>query len=1858
MRDVGVTAAKGGIGAAQSAIGLADLLTAVPQAVPRMAKATVDAISGGKSTRQIVDQLTTGHIGKAVEDAGVDLGGAQRYLDRQYSPAQQWANKRVSTADGFVDSGKEMLENPSTIATMVGESLPSMVMGGGLGRGVQLISKAVPAAAKYLTPMVSGAIGEGLVGAGSAQEGVREQSDTGLTTPGQTAMAAASGIGTSVFGLAGGRLARKFGVADPETVLAGGVLGDAAKKKTARDVAIDIVKGGISEGVFEELPQSVQEQVWQNAATGKPLLDGVGTAAISGILTGGAMGAGFNVSLPGGAEIDNSRFNHNTDKPKNTPVSEGRSVANQQVNQAVLALKEANLPAKTMAKMKGQPEALAAYGLTAEDIDVVLQDREDDISRAKQVLTNATYCGPMTKAAEQGLAVREAEAVMARRATRDRQEFTATAPPGTGESLAQIAQQAENADTEQQWREQAAAASLYNRRRNLPPEEDLGNPIHPSISSRAAAERSSFPAPAGPDTVTPGTGDAEKDIDTESSARDWQRQSVASRVYNQQRNLPAEEDLGNPYPSSIDTEARRKELVAKANDGEISDQEFDELRSLTIGGKGGKSSITGEGSSGDEAVGNADSAAHTQIVNTAPSEAQKKAGNYKKAHVKVDGMDVTIENPAGSKRSGTAPDGRTWETEMQADYGYIKGSQGHGKDHVDLFIAPGYQGGAQDVYVVNQFADNGKGGFDEHKVVVGAGSEKEAMDLYNSNYEAGWNGGKSVTRMPIEEFKAWAKSDGPKAGPLMRNNTKAERSSFTGTDKTDGLGLAHNLPKGTIAGGELEIGELHDEVVSGKLPGNEKRAVRFHIVTAKEAEALRTATGLDLEGYKHTVDSFGIRHSYKGHGDAAQEKKRGQLPVSANDFQRIPDIVTNYDSVEHTGKDAAGNDLILYRKDYNGETYYVEEVRKKRNELVSKTMWKTPTREQMSSSFDESSALTSETLGGNLPHPDKNIADVGRDGKTKEQQEGLAPQDEQTADTRAELASVLGEEGANKLFAAGAVRLIGSQEQAKRVISRAKKRGVKHSIRYSTNGRIQGFTYAGKVYLVSDGIGKGKAFSVLKHELGIHLRHGLMTNKDFVALTSSIEDRQNEDSETGGAIRAAMMRVPKSTRPEQYWEEVIAYMVEAHPDTSIVKKFIRIIKGLLRKIGLDIKSLTVDDINNLALAAVAREAGIVVQGRGTTAVAARQKDSSAPQPPQVDISSPGFKQWFGDWELASNLKLVKDFVQQVAAGKRPANVLIGSVGGKEAARIKHLTDRNVKGAGFELVANDISHALKAHGNARLEAKRNPPQEQLTVDDLSLLPILLREPTRIQPGTEQNGRLSVRFEKKINGTLVVVEIVPSAGGSLRFKTAWKRPSGRTDAVSPGHTPEAAPSPPHSYNERIGGSLHAPGESPVPSNTSDNAIPQGLYKNIDDYLQKSKPSVVVDAQGRPLVVREDPSSGGVFVKNSVAKQQGGAAAYLKITNPLTLRDVAESWRVSEEALLDKKQPRDILDENRAEVVAMMRDMGKDGIAFTDGRNDVYAVSSPTQVKSAEADAGSASDADTRNDHSLAEFQPVTDQMIRSPEFKRWFGRSVTKNASGRPVMLYHGSPATFFTFDDAKLGENTRSPLTGLGHFFALDPAEARGYAGPGGETHAFYVKVERSLVMHSWLLPTFDSAAEARAYARRQKELNGYDGIYLKDQGHLIAFGNTQVKSAETNTGDFDPEDPDVRYSMAEDDRRRQEVEEMLDRVIGAARTRIQENTQKRSVASGKGKQVLSTLLTATGNVSRAKVARKLGTYEQLIANLQNDRADLLETLPRILADPGFDISDEDLDQIARVSTLRRSVGAHQAWEIFTKSQSR
>ena len=78
--------------------------------------------------------------------------------------------------------------------------------------------------------------------------------------------------------------------------------------------------------------------------------------------------------------------------------------------------------------------------------------------------------------------------------------------------------------------------------------------------------------------------------------------------------------------------------------------------------------------------------------------------------------------------------------------------RGKDGDFLDVFIGPHLD--CELVYVINQ-VEPATGKFDEHKCVVGAQSAEEAREIYEANYQKGWQGFQSVKAFTLNGFRQW-----------------------------------------------------------------------------------------------------------------------------------------------------------------------------------------------------------------------------------------------------------------------------------------------------------------------------------------------------------------------------------------------------------------------------------------------------------------------------------------------------------------------------------------------------------------------------------------------------------------------------------------------------------------------------------------------------------------------------------------------------------------------------------------------------------------------------------------------------------------------------------------------------------------------------------------------------------------------------------------------------------------------------------------------------------------------------------------------------------------------------------------------
>lgn len=253
------------------------------------------------------------------------------------------------------------------------------------------------------------------------------------------------------------------------------------------------------------------------------------------------------------------------------------------------------------------------------------------------------------------------------------------------------------------------------------------------------------------------------------------------------------------------------------------------------------------------------------------TEAQKKAGNYKKGHLSFGGYDYTVETPKGVTRSGKDEQGKPWSVTMHDTYGYILGKIGVDGDHIDMFINDAADLDTFDgnVYVVDQVNPE-TGEFDEHKVMYGYPSEEAATEAYLANYSKDWKGLGKVTSVPKATFDKWLESSDRKTKPfaeyamVQKEQAKFDRDvkEVKPSEMTEAQKVAYDavstmlkkagIPVKVVSNEDMEkVAEAQDNLAVEMLLNDPR--LRFYIKTPEQKEAAKAAYDWAA---KHRPDKF------------------------------------------------------------------------------------------------------------------------------------------------------------------------------------------------------------------------------------------------------------------------------------------------------------------------------------------------------------------------------------------------------------------------------------------------------------------------------------------------------------------------------------------------------------------------------------------------------------------------------------------------------------------------------------------------------------------------------------------------------------------------------------------------------------------------------------------------------------------------------------------------------------------------------------------------------------------------------------------------------------------------------------------
>lgn len=327
-------------------------------------------------------------------------------------------------------------------------------------------------------------------------------------------------------------------------------------------------------------------------------------------------------------------------------------------------------------------------------------------------------------------------------------------------------------------------------------------------------------------------------------------------------------------------------------------------------------------------------------------------------------------------------------------------------------------------------------------------------------------------------------------------------------------------------------------------------------------------------------------------------------------------------------------------------------------------------------------------------------------------------------------------------------------------------------------GATEGFfdEQSGHVVILTDNIalrpGESLERAVLRvivHERTGHAGLAALRQADptFDARWNKLMEAVLNDGAVADEIAALRAQGYDHLTDSQLVEEWFARQVEgmtqeqlqALKPTSTLGKLWQWLKDSLNKLTgrFNRAGWTVRDLKEImALSRQALENGVP---RGTGGEA-RIKQSAAHLPPLWDYNARPANSNHG------NASLNEVIASGVQGGRtRNLKLQVGTVpeGRMQAGKFVWMDD------------SFVTHALGEHGDERREDTQG--QEALTAADFAMIPHVVSAPDAVTPNAAAGGKKGVRFEKRVNGTLVFVTAEPNAKGQLRAVTMRKRRVGR-------------------------------------------------------------------------------------------------------------------------------------------------------------------------------------------------------------------------------------------------------------------------------------------------------------------------------------------------------------------------------------------------------------------------------------------------------------------------------------------------
>lgn len=251
---------------------------------------------------------------------------------------------------------------------------------------------------------------------------------------------------------------------------------------------------------------------------------------------------------------------------------------------------------------------------------------------------------------------------------------------------------------------------------------------------------------------------------------------------------------------------------------------------------------------------------------------------------------------------------------------------------------------------------------------------------------------------------------------------------------------------------------------------------------------------------------------------------------------------------------------------------------------------------------------------------------------------------------------------------------------------------------------------------------------------------------------------------------------------------------------------------------------------------------------------------------------------------------IKKFIN--AALKNPAKhlrIVLGKVSNAEAETIKKATGMDVQNFTHVWFSEDVRHIKNRHGVGNEKDKR---QIGLTQEDIEKAIDVIKSPDRIEKGTTDKGRESIRFMKaNSNGEYTVVEVVSNDKKQLAIKTMWNKKEAATtkrhaDEISPQYTSETGSGNTASVSDTVSLNSQEVKYSVAPAkhkiaNAFTNTERKGTIETAKDFIKEQKKNWYTDLIDKNHILKsfDQLTKTGLSVYDQVQNLPSTTAGMLK-------------------------------------------------------------------------------------------------------------------------------------------------------------------------------------------------------------------------------------------------------------------------------------------------------------------------------------------------------------------------------------------